>query len=171
MTDRRHSRGWRYRLRWAVGRRTTDLLGRVDRVFGQSRMGAHIRNFWLLVITGVSCLAIIGNYNTLHTQTRGRHFAIAVICAFGNAGEEAGRSVLAASGQMPETRFTRNLERLGYPPFPVRRRQGNTAASEYVKSISTRVQRQVGRRVPGLIRPDGTLSCERLQRLADTASR
>jgi hypothetical protein len=60
----------------------------------------------------------------------------------------------------------RNLERLGYPPAEVRKRNARRAADEYARAIARGVERQSG--VRGVVRPDGSIDCRRLARLART---
>lgn len=171
-------------VRWRLlGRRVGDLLGLLERMTGQTRMGAQLRNLWLLAISVTVLIAVTNadsasqqarnvarqNERVLREQIRGRHFAVGATCAGVSAISEAGRSIIIGSATAPESTFTRNLEALGYPPRAVRLQQATEAGRKYVQSISTAIRRVVG---PGanLVRPDGTLNCDRLQVLAQTTA-
>lgn len=169
-------------VRWRLlGRRVGDLLGLLERMTGQTRMGAQLRNLWLLAISVTVLIAVTNadsasqqarnvarqNERVLREQIRGRHFAVGATCAGVSAISEAGRSIIVSSATAPETAFTRHLEELGYPPLAVRLQQAREAGRKYVQNISRAIRRVVG---PGvkLVRPDGTLNCAELQVLAQT---
>lgn len=127
------------------------------------------RDVWLVIITGLSLLAIWLNSQTLDQQAKGRHFAVGVTCSAISAISQAGQQVLSPPvPKGPKSRFERALERLGYPPPNRRRIQSELLARLYVEHISEAIQRQVGGRGAHLVRPNGTLDCRQLQRLANT---
>lgn len=169
MNERRNgsSRIW-WRVGWrATGRRATDVPAAFAHVFGQSTLGAYLRNFWLLVITGLVLLALHGQSVQLSQQVKSRHFVIAVSCAVQSGTSEAGRAIISGSARAKETPFDRALERLGYPPRPQRIKAADVAGSLYVAGLARRVRLLAGSRAKGLIMPDGGIDCHRLRQIAD----
>lgn len=102
-------------------------------------------------------------------QAEGRRVAVDVTCAAMSAVIEAGRTTITGSGRVTSEEFERNLRLLGYPPKSERRAAARRAADAYARSIAMNVQRQA--RVKGVVRPDGTLNCARLQVAAKTKAK
>lgn len=106
-----------------------------------------------------------------HRQAEGRRTSIAVICGAMNGVIQAGRSVILAptDPRVPVSPLERSLERLGYPPRPVRRTQALQAASRYAAVIAQAVRESADGSGRGVVRRDGTLNCGRLQVVAHTS--
>lgn len=126
----------------------------------------HLRDLWMLAITGLVVLALSHAGDALNNVQQGRRVANGVNCAILSAISEAGRQVIGQGASQPETPLTRFLERHGYPPARVRARQAQMAADAYVSSISQRIEMEVGHKGDQLVRPDGTINCDRLASIA-----
>lgn len=124
------------------------------------------RDVWLTVITVLLIFAVQGQNNVLDDIQAGRKFSVKVTCTTVSAVIDAGRSTITGQNSQVDGAFARNLERLGYPPKPVREAQAKIAARQYAEFISRRVERATG--AEGVVRADGTLNCEKLTRLART---
>lgn len=96
----------------------------------------------------------------LHEQKKGRRAAVDIMCAATSAVIDAGRATILGGAASLDPEFAANLERLGYPPEPVRERQARKAAGLYARAISRRVEQSTG--VEGVVRRNGTLNCKRL---------
>lgn len=118
------------------------------------------RDVWLILTTVVVVVALIRAQDAIDAQNAGRRAAGAVTCSAISAVIDAGRATIDSGGRIDPRKFERNLERLGLPPRDVRARKARTAAESYARLIAQRVTTESG--VPGLVRRDGTLNCERL---------
>jgi hypothetical protein len=123
---------------------------------------------------------------TLARQQEGRKVAIEVLCGFASAVSDAGRKTIAGSVALPgrtkrdadrivldkhgrvigvvSGRFARFLEAHGYPLAPQRFTGSRRAAEAYTRNLSTAVAAET--HATGLVRPDGTLDCARLQKVS-----
>jgi hypothetical protein len=148
-----------------------------------------------VALSGLSVVLALSNRSTLTEQQQiaefqqeGRKVAIEVLCGFGSAVSEAGRKTIAGSIALPgrtrrdadrvvldkrgrvigvvSGRFARFLESHGYPVAPQRVSGSKRAADEYARAVSNAVARQTGAK--GLVKPDGTLDCARLQKVSHT---
>lgn len=94
-----------------------------------------------------------------------RRTSLAVSCAISTAVTSAGVKVLNAVP--PDTRFFRNLEKLGYPPHKVRVTAGATAGQAYVRGIAQSINRAVGHKGDHLVGKDGAIDCARLRQVSN----
>jgi hypothetical protein len=113
--------------------------------------------------------AVLGweTFKLLNEPVKGRRFALGLSCAVESAVGKAGHDVILAGAAGIGGRFERNLERLGYPPARVRLEQARSQAAVYVSAITNAVQGEVGGKGAKLIRPDGSLDCQRLIKLSN----
>jgi hypothetical protein len=128
-----------------------------------------------VIASGAVAVAVWATVHVVHddaqiarlteAQRTGRRLALGVTCAFGSAISEAGRRTIGNAMPLPPG-VEALLEAHGFPSFGERRAQAQIASNEYVAAISAAVERQVGRKGDGLVRPDGTLDCMRLQVVA-----
>lgn len=96
-----------------------------------------------------------------------RKAAVTLTCGVLAAVSSAGWDTVTR-GVLPETPFARALERLGYPPYSVRKAQAEAAGNSYVAGIARRIFKVAGRQGSGLILPHGQINCRRFARLAGT---
>lgn len=122
------------------------------------------RDVWLLIITGLTTWSVLTTMSTVNDVQEGRRAAVGVTCAATSAVIDAGRAAITGGAQGVSGEFARNLEALGYPPKHVRERQAKQAARAYSRAISHRVEKATG--VAGIVKPNGTLDCERLAELS-----
>jgi hypothetical protein len=122
------------------------------------------RDVWLIIITGLVLWSQIGQHDLALEQREGRKQAVDVTCAAVTAVIDAGRSTITGGTQPGSAEFVANLERLGYPPKPVREAQAEKAADAYARFISGKVESLTGAR--GVVNPDGSLNCEKFRELA-----
>lgn len=143
-----------------------------------SRYSGLIQNGWLLIISVVVVIAISA---AEHASTRsdtaiqnvqtGRKNSLAVTCVIIDAFATAGRVTISSAGSLPESAFTRNLEKLGYPPLKVRQAQSVKAARGYVVLISDKVSAALGgKAAKRLVNKDGTIDCRQFKLIAHAAS-
>lgn len=129
------------------------------------------RDVWLFIITAASAWAVLTTLSIVadvqqgqRDVQEGRRFAVSVNCAATSAVIEAGRATITGGAAGVGGEFERNLERLGYPPRKVRKRQAKQAGRAYAAAIARQVEKAAG--VKGVVHRDGTLDCPRLTRLA-----
>lgn len=126
----------------------------------------------MVVLLVAACLLSVANsvmnVVSINQIQASRKRSLDVVCAANSAIIDAGRAVITGGapkpGQRP-TRFELNLERLGYPPPPVRRAQAQKAATEYGRGIAHAIETQA--HVKGLVRQDGSLNCAALARFTN----
>lgn len=128
------------------------------------------RDVWLLIITAavffsiLSLSAAVDDLEDTNQRVReGRSFTVNVTCASISAVIDAGRATITGQNGTVSGEFARNLERLGYPPKNVRKRQQRIAARKYAEFIARRVEEATGAK--GVVRRNGTLNCGRLLKL------
>jgi hypothetical protein len=158
----------------SVGRRRADHKG--------PRMW---RDFWMLILSGIVLLSLHSSSGTsdqaktaaqhanqaIQQVQEGRSTATAIQCAVISAFADAGRATISGTS-LSDTPFTRQLERLGYPPLAQRQAQAKAAGKLYVQAISTRIDRELeqhGKKPPpghSLVRADGSINCQTFARLA-----
>jgi hypothetical protein len=136
--------------------------------------------------TGDTAKKADSNAETLQRQQEGRKVAIEVLCGFASAVSDAGRKTIAGSVALPgqtkrdadrivldkhgrvigvvSGRFARFLEAHGYPLAPQRLTGSKRAAEAYTRNLSNAVAEET--HVKGLVKPDGTLDCARLQKVS-----
>ena len=97
----------------------------------------------------------------------GRAIALNVICAYGGAISEAGRTVISGggiSGSPGNDRLEGFLRELGFPPAAKRKKLARAAGAAYVQNINRRVEEHTG--IIGLVIEEGpragSLDCDRL---------
>lgn len=129
---------------------------------------------WSFLASGIAVWALLlGHENqqrVLEQQSQiqaGRHAAVLATCAIASAIGEAGRRTIGNPAPLPPG-VEALLDAHGFPPFSVREVQAHAAARSYVKGISASVEKQLGHRGDHLVRPDGSLDCPMLARLAHT---
>lgn len=121
------------------------------------------RDVWLLLLSIVLVLMVLGLQTKVDRQREGRAIAINVMCGGISAVIEAGRATITGSSRSFSPEFERNLERLGYPPRKQRTQAANAAAKAYAAAIAKSVQEESG--VKDLVRKDGSLDCARLRKV------
>lgn len=104
--------------------------------------------------------------DALHAVQKGRSDALKVTCAVQSAIAQAGKQVIVGSTTPPSPAQERALENLGLPSFKVRQAQAAAAATGYVLSISTNIDKQIGSKGDHLVNKNGTLDCTRLAKVA-----
>lgn len=119
----------------------------------------------MLVVIGLVLFALLAYNHTLDQIKGERHTAIAITCALLSATTEAGKEAITG-GVLPENHFTRELERLGYPPYPIRKKQARDAANAYVQFLTTRASTAIGAQAHDLVGPGGNLDCHQFARLS-----
>lgn len=97
-------------------------------------------------------------------QASGRAVAIDALCGAVSGVVDAGRQTILGAALQPPTPFTRELEKLGYPPIKIRRKQAEAAARAYGSQIAAAVEKATHRK--GLARKNGTLDCTRVKAAA-----
>lgn len=170
--ERRRTSRARVRARQAADLATGDRLPRQNRY----------RDVLLVIAVVFMGLALWVAQNATSTANRatheadraiarvqaGRQVSVGITCAALSAISEAGRRVIG--NPMPDTPFTRTLERLGYPSYPQRVALARQAADKYVEQISGRVNESLAehgkRPVPGLVRGNGTINCRVLANIS-----
>lgn len=143
-------------------------LGNLGRRYTDRKWPRHLRDFWLLAITVVTLLALLHATDAVNEVQQGRRIGSRISCAALSAVAQEGRKVLSGSAQGLSGPFERFLEAHGYPPRSVREKAARRAGEAYVRDISQRVEQAVGHRGDGLIRPDGTIDCHKLQDVTGT---
>ena len=124
--------------------------------------------FIALLVAGVvvSSVALRFAQKALSDQREGRAVAVQTTCTVISAVVDAGRATLLAGGAPQPQPFERNLLRLGFPSLVKRQKAAQIAAATYSRSIANRVAAITGRR--DLVKPDGSLDCDRLREAAKT---
>lgn len=102
-------------------------------------------------------------HNAQVEQRQGRATSLTATCATLSGVIEAGRATILGGVIIKPREFERNLERMGLPPRPTRKRSATSAAAAYANAIAARVETATGKH--GLIRKDGTLDCALLRRI------
>lgn len=103
-------------------------------------------------------------------QAEGRRIAVQIICGATSGVIEAGRATITGQTSAAFSPvFERNLERLGFPPKAQRESVARRQAVLYAKFIAKRVRDVADGRGRGIVRKDGSLNCDRLQRAARTS--
>ena len=121
----------------------------------------------ILTGLGVEAVRLTRHQNQTVAEVQADHrLSLQVTCAALSAISQAGRAVIAHGTQAVSPAQERALRHLGFPPAAVRARQGQRAADAYVTAISAAVDARVGRKGDGLVAPNGTIRCRRLERLA-----
>jgi hypothetical protein len=111
-------------------------------------------------------LSLQNNATLQHVQ-EGRQTGSAVTCAIVSAFSQAGKRVITGPPKPPPTAQEQALEKLGFPPFPIRHQQQLTAGNEYIKSISNSIEEKIGHKGDGLVKHDGTIDCAKLAALSN----
>jgi hypothetical protein len=146
------------------GRRREDqleeLLAHGSRNFRRYRRRAYLG---FLLLAAATALALLQAQRAIDRQEDGRRQTTNVFCAGLSAVAEAGRATIDGSAAGLSPKFTRNLERLGYPPRREREAAARAAAAAYTRAIGQAVERESG--VTGLVRANGSLDCARLRRV------
>ena len=124
--------------------------------------------FIALLVAGVvvSSIALRISQQALSDQREGRSIAVQTTCIAISAVVDAGRATLLAGGRPQPQPFERNLLKLGFPPLAKREKAAQIAAATYSRSIASRVAAITGR--VDLVKPDGSLDCNRLREAART---
>ena len=149
------------------GQRAGDVGGADPSFLGFVRRRVPWATVWSFLASAIAVLALgLGADNQGQIQA-GRRDVTKIICAVASGVSQAGHNVIA-NAQPEPPKFEAFLVAHGFPPYRVRKREAKKAARAYVVSISSRVDKQVGRKGDGLIRSDGTLDCKRLETLART---
>lgn len=125
-----------------------------------------IRDFILVIVSGLVAIALINGRHTLRQIQEGRQFSVGVTCAVDTAITQAGYNVIVLGASAKETLFMRNLEKLGYPPLVVRKVQSRAAAQLYVTEISKAIEKSIGHKGDGLVLANGQLDCARFKVLS-----
>lgn len=105
------------------------------------------------------------NSNRTTQIQEGRRSGQQITCAANAAVIDAGRSVITGHQRgkpatPPPAAVERALRKLGYPPFAVRQQRAERAGEEYGRQIAQAIESET--KVKGLVKPDGTLDCQRL---------
>lgn len=113
------------------------------------------RDLVLFVSLGLALMAVT-------SLQEGRRRAIKINCGISQAIIDAGRNIITGSsgGTSQPSEFEKNLEKLGYPPPEVRKRQAQQAARLYAIQIAKAVERESG--VKNLVSPEGNIDCEKI---------
>jgi hypothetical protein len=125
--------------------------------------------------TGDTAKKADSNAETLQRQQEGRKVAIDAgrktiagsVALPGQTKRDADRIVLDKHGRVigvVSGRFARFLEAHGYPLAPQRLTGSKRAAEAYTRNLSNAVAEET--HVKGLVKPDGTLDCARLQKVS-----
>lgn len=136
-------------------------------------------SIWLTIVSFLVLIALIGARNSQDRADRavrgnaqalsaiqaGRKNALNVTCTLATALLIAGKRTIASAAVGRETVFTRNLERIGYPPPSVRRAEATATARAYTATILEVMAKNPTTRDLGIIRPNGTLNCKRFQQI------
>lgn len=153
------------------GRRAGDRKGLRRAWYWWTEYGSHL---FLVIIAGFVLLAVTESHQAVVNQTKGRRAANAVSCATTSAIIDAGRQIVESAATSPGDRIVnghvvsgelaRFLEAHGFPGPRQRSASAQLAAHQYAEFIAARVIADT--RVAGIIRPDGSLDCTKLLKVA-----
>jgi hypothetical protein len=126
------------------------------------------RDVWLLIISACVAWAAWSTVNLADDVNTGRRQGIGITCGATNAVIDAGRAAIGTPTNFPPA-LERNLRQLGFPPREQREQASRRAAEQYARSIATGVVRNAKdpRKARDVVRPDGSLDCDRLAAVAN----
>lgn len=126
--------------------------------------GANIAAFIATLLSGIAVAVTFQNVMDIQT---GRRNASGITCAAISAVSEQGRLLVVNSAEAPTPpELELFLRKYGYPTPAQREKAAKAIGQAYVQGIAKAVQNEIGPRGSSVVRPDGTLDCTQVAKVA-----